>query len=119
MLSETGQPARALEAYGQARSNYEALTRANPAVTSGLSPKTYGINFENTNPEAAGLPSFVIAGFFGGGTSALGDPQQPRAPGEEGRVGREIAPVEEVPGDGGELHRRSIRGLTETSVRQR
>ena len=31
----------------------------------------------NTNPLAAGLPSFAIQGFFGGGTSALGDPQQP------------------------------------------
>ncbi len=50
---------------------------ANPAVTSGLSPRDYGINFANTNPLAAGLPSIVVQGFFGGGTSALGDPQQP------------------------------------------
>ena len=37
--------------------------------------------------------------------------QQPRAPGEERRVRREVAPVEEVPGDGGELHGLSIRSL--------
>ncbi len=60
----------------QARFNINRIT-ANPAVTSGLSPRDYGINLANTNPEAAGLPSFVITGFFGGGTSALGDPQQP------------------------------------------
>ena len=45
------------------------------------------------------------------GRVALGDAEQPRAPGEERGVGREIAPVEEVPGDGGELHPRSIRVL--------
>ncbi len=50
---------------------------ANPAVTSGLNPRDYGINFANTNPLAAGLPSIAVQGFFGGGTSALGDPQQP------------------------------------------
>jgi hypothetical protein len=50
---------------------------ANPAVTSGLSPRSYGINLDNTNPLAAGLPSFLVQGFFGGGTAALGDPQQP------------------------------------------
>jgi outer membrane receptor protein involved in Fe transport len=60
----------------QARFSINRIT-ANPAVTSGLSPRDYGINLANTNPEAAGLPSFVITGFFGGGTSALGDPQQP------------------------------------------
>ena len=36
--------------------------------------------------------------------SALADPQQPRAPGSGARVGREIAAVEEVPGQGAELH---------------
>lgn len=50
---------------------------ANPAVTSGLNPKDYGINLANTNPAAAGLPSFSVQGFFGGGVAALGDPQQP------------------------------------------
>lgn len=50
---------------------------ANPAVTSGLSPRDYGINFANTNPLAAGLPSISVQGFFGGGVNALGDPQQP------------------------------------------
>ena len=45
------------------------------------------------------------------GLVSLLDPQQARAPGEEGRVGREVAPVEEVPADGGEFHRRSIRCL--------
>jgi len=50
---------------------------ANPAVTSGLNPRDYGIGFANTNPLAAGLPSIVVQGFFGGGTAALGDPQQP------------------------------------------
>ena len=42
------------------------------------------------------------------GGVALGHPQQPRAPGEERRVGREVAPVEEVPGEGGELARRVV-----------
>jgi hypothetical protein len=50
---------------------------ANPAVTSGLAPRSYGINLENTNPLAPGLPSILVQGFFGGGTAALGDPQQP------------------------------------------
>ena len=50
---------------------------ANPAVTSGLSPRSFGINFANTNPIAAGLPSIVVSGFFGGGNAALGDAQQP------------------------------------------
>jgi outer membrane receptor protein involved in Fe transport len=50
---------------------------ANPAVTSGLKPGDYGIGFANTNPLAAGLPSISVQGFFGGGVSALGDPQQP------------------------------------------
>jgi outer membrane receptor protein involved in Fe transport len=50
---------------------------ANPAVTSGLSPRDFGINFANTNPIAAGLPSIAVTGFFGGGNAALGDPQQP------------------------------------------
>ncbi|MGD9903094.1 MAG: TonB-dependent receptor [Vicinamibacterales bacterium] len=65
-------------------SNVIAQTRAsvnrisaNPAVTSGLNPRDFGINFANTNPLAAGLPSIAVAGFFGGGTAALGDPQQP------------------------------------------
>jgi outer membrane receptor protein involved in Fe transport len=39
----------------QARFNVSRIT-ANPAVTSGLSPRDYGINLANTNPEAAGLP---------------------------------------------------------------
>ncbi|MEO8680631.1 MAG: TonB-dependent receptor, partial [Vicinamibacterales bacterium] len=60
----------------QARFSINRIT-AKPAVTSGLSPKTYGINFANTNPAAAGLPSFAISGFFGGGAAALGDAQQP------------------------------------------
>jgi outer membrane receptor protein involved in Fe transport len=50
---------------------------ANPAVTSGLNPRNFGINFANTNPIAAGLPSITVTGFFGGGNAALGDPQQP------------------------------------------
>ncbi len=45
------------------------------------------------------------------GLVALLDPQQARTPGEEGRVGREVAPVEEIPAYGGEFHRRSIRCL--------
>ncbi len=60
----------------QARVSVNRIS-ANPAVTSGLNPRDYGINFANTNPLAAGLPSFAVQGFFGGGTSALGDPQQP------------------------------------------
>ncbi len=66
------------------RSNLITQTRAsinrisaNPAVTSGLSPRDYGINFANTNPLAAGLPSILVQGFFGNGVNALGDPQQP------------------------------------------
>ena len=46
------------------------------------------------------------------GLVALVEPQQPRAPAAQLRVGREVAPVEEVPGDRCELHGRSIRGLT-------
>jgi hypothetical protein len=60
----------------QARFSINRIT-ANPAVTSGLSPRAYGINFANTNPVAAGLPSIVVSGFFGGGNAALGDAQQP------------------------------------------
>jgi hypothetical protein len=60
----------------QARFSINRIS-ANPAVTSGLSPRAYGINFDNTNPLAAGLPSFAISGFFGGGNAALGDAQQP------------------------------------------
>ena len=60
----------------QSRFSINRIT-ATPAVTSGLDPRTYGINLANTNPAAAGLPSFAVTGFFGGGTSALGDPQQP------------------------------------------
>ena len=69
----------------QARFSINRIT-ANPAVTSGLSPLDYGINLANTNPLAAGLPSFAINGFFGGGTSALGDPQQPFVEPREPRV---------------------------------
>jgi hypothetical protein len=50
---------------------------ANPAVTSGLNPRDFGINFANTNPIAAGLPSIAVTGFFGAGNAALGDAQQP------------------------------------------
>ena len=50
---------------------------ANPAVTSGIKARDYGINLAQTNPAAPGLPSFVVQGFFGGGAAALGDPQQP------------------------------------------
>ncbi len=46
------------------------------------------------------------------GVVSLRDPQQPRAPGEQGGVGREIAPVEEVPGNRRELHALSINRLT-------
>ena len=60
----------------QARVSVNRIS-ANPAVTSGLSPRDYGINFANTNPLAAGLPSIAVAGFFGGGALALGDGQQP------------------------------------------
>jgi outer membrane receptor protein involved in Fe transport len=60
----------------QARVSINRIS-ANPAVTSGLSPRSYGINFANTNPLAAGLPSFAVQGFFGGGNAALGDAQQP------------------------------------------
>jgi outer membrane receptor protein involved in Fe transport len=60
----------------QARFSINRIS-ANPAVTSGLSPVSYGINFANTNPLAAGLPSIVVSGFFGGGNAALGDAQQP------------------------------------------
>ena len=60
----------------QARVSINRIS-AKPAVTSGLSPRDYGINFANTNPLAAGLPSIAVAGFFGGGALALGDGQQP------------------------------------------
>jgi outer membrane receptor protein involved in Fe transport len=60
----------------QARVSINRIT-ANPAVTSGLSPRDYGINFASTNPLAAGLPSIAVAGFFGQGALALGDAQQP------------------------------------------
>ncbi len=60
----------------QARVSVNRIT-ANPAVTSGLSPLSYGINFANTNPLAPGLPSILVSGFFGGGNAALGDAQQP------------------------------------------
>ncbi|MEX2269917.1 MAG: TonB-dependent receptor [Vicinamibacterales bacterium] len=60
----------------QARFSINRIT-ANPAVTSGLSPRNFGINFANTNPVAAGLPSIAVSGFFGGGNAALGDAQQP------------------------------------------
>ena len=60
----------------QARVSVNRIS-ANPAVTSGLNPRDYGINFANTNPLAAGLPSIAVAGFFGGGALALGDGQQP------------------------------------------
>ena len=60
----------------QARFSVNRIS-ANPAVTSGLSPRSYGINFANTNPLAVGLPSIAVAGFFGGGNAALGDAQQP------------------------------------------
>ena len=60
----------------QARFSINRIS-ANPAVTSGLSPRDYGINLANTNPLAAGLPSIVVQGFFGGGKAALGDAQQP------------------------------------------
>jgi ornithine carbamoyltransferase len=46
------------------------------------------------------------------GHVALADAEKARAPGEQLRIGWEIPPVEEVPCDGGELHRRSIRRLT-------
>jgi ornithine carbamoyltransferase len=45
------------------------------------------------------------------GLVALLDSQQPRAPGEERRVGGKVATVEEVPADRREFHRRSIRCL--------
>ncbi|HJU41187.1 MAG TPA: TonB-dependent receptor [Vicinamibacterales bacterium] len=57
----------------QARFSVNRIS-ANPAVTSGLSPRNFGINFANTNPLAVGLPSIAVQGFFGG---SLGDPQQP------------------------------------------
>lgn len=60
----------------QARFSINRIS-ANPAVTSGLNPRDYGINLANTNPAAPGLPSMAVQGFFGGGTAALGDPQQP------------------------------------------
>jgi hypothetical protein len=60
----------------QARFSINRIS-ANPAVTSGLTPSQYGINLPSTNPLAVGLPSFTVQGLFGGGTSALGDPQQP------------------------------------------
>ncbi|MCC7124323.1 MAG: TonB-dependent receptor [Acidobacteria bacterium] len=60
----------------QARFSINRIS-AKPAVTSGLSPTSYGINLANTNPAAPGLPSFAVTGFFGGGAAALGDGQQP------------------------------------------
>jgi outer membrane receptor protein involved in Fe transport len=60
----------------QARFSINRIT-ANPAVTSGITPRDYGINLASTNDLAVGLPSFGIQGIFGGGTTALGDPQQP------------------------------------------
>ena len=42
---------------------------------------------------------------------ALARPQEPRAPGEQRRVGRKVAPVEEVPADRGQPHALSISGL--------
>ncbi len=56
---------------------------ANPEVTSGLSPRDYGINLPNTNPAAVGLPSIALQGLLGpAGTPVsqvafLGDVQQP------------------------------------------
>jgi outer membrane receptor protein involved in Fe transport len=62
----------------QARFSINRIT-ANPAVTSGLNPRDYGINLTNTNPAAAGLPSIAIQGFLlqTVPATALGDPQQP------------------------------------------
>ncbi len=45
------------------------------------------------------------------GRIALRDPQQPRSPGEERRVGWEIAPMEEVPANRPDLHPLSIFAL--------
>ena len=56
----------------QARFSVNRIS-ANPAVTSGLSARNYGINLPSTNPLAPGLPSITVQGFFG----TLGDPQQP------------------------------------------
>ena len=47
----------------QARFSINRIS-ANPAVTSGLSPRIYGINFANTNPLAAGLPSIARQRFL-------------------------------------------------------
>ena len=43
----------------QARFSINRIS-ANPAVTSGFNPRDYGINFANTNPLAAGLPSIAV-----------------------------------------------------------
>ena len=71
----------------QARFSINRIT-ANPAVTSGLAPRSYGINLDNTNPAAAGLPSFLVQGFFGAGAlgpgrsaAAVRQPRQPRLAG--------------------------------------
>src|SRR6478672_2562064 len=45
------------------------------------------------------------------GLVALGEAQQPRAPGAQLRVGRMVAPVEEIPAQCGQLHARSISSL--------
>ena len=45
------------------------------------------------------------------GLVALGGAKQSRAEGVKGGVGRAVAAVEEVPGQGGEVHRLSMRGL--------
>ena len=58
-------------AINQARFSVNKID-AQPAVTSGLTNASYGINVPNTNPLAPGLPSIVISGF-----PTLGDPQQP------------------------------------------
>ncbi|HXH06559.1 MAG TPA: TonB-dependent receptor [Vicinamibacterales bacterium] len=45
---------------------------ANPAVTSGLRNADYGIDVPHNVPQATGLASILVRGFF-----TLGDPQQP------------------------------------------
>ena len=86
----------------QARFSINRIT-ANPAVTCGLAPRSYGINLANTNPAAAGLPSFLVQGFFGGGTlgprrraAAVRRPRQPRVAGRRRHHLDQGPPLDEV-----------------------
>ena len=72
----------------QARFSINRIS-ANPAVTSGLSPRDFGINFANTNPLAAGPAVDRRAGLLrrrhGGARRSAAAVRQPRQPRVAGR----------------------------------